>query len=182
MYSKLVLGVFLSFGIWTGIGAPTIANPVPIDSAIVAQAEGKLTEENILQAIQAMQAAQKEENLDELLSHVAPFATSEITLEGRELSNTLTVDGRENHRILLQDIFKRVKSRETLTQDIDIRLTSDDSLGIAELLTVKELMGEDGKRYIYSSRDTLRFAWLDGRPMLVYGQSKGWLAEVSKEK
>jgi hypothetical protein len=180
MSVKLGLGVVFSLGLWTGIGLPVIANDPSSNPAIVAQAKGKLTEENILQAIKEIQAAQNQENLDELLKYVAPFATSEITLEGRELSTTLQVDGKENHRVLLQDMFKKIKSREILTQNIDIRLTSDESLGIAEVLTVKELIDEEGKRYINSSQDVWHFAWLDNRPTLVYVKSKGWLEEVAK--
>ena len=191
---------------WWGLGAfclvqaiapiaPTrsaIANPTlpsfqaqaqtPTQTAASSPSSNQLTEENIRNVLGLMQSAQNQENLEGLLKYVAPFVSSEITINGDSGSTTIILDGIETHRALLKDLFARIVSREVLSQKVKIRLSDDNTVGIATIYTVKAIKTEDGKNIIASDVDTLRFAWLNNQPTVVSLQSKGWFSEAPASK
>jgi hypothetical protein len=197
MHSKLWWGGLGVFCLVQGIAPiaptrPAIANPTL--TSLQAQAQNlpqtaasspisnQLTEENIRNVLALMQSAQNKENLEDLLKYVAPFVSSEITINGDSGSTTIILDGIEKHRALLKDLFALIKSREVLSQKVKIRLSDDNTVGIATIYTVKAIKTEDGKNIIASDVDTLRFAWLNNQPTVVSLQSKGWFSEAPASK
>lgn len=189
MRSKFWLGGLVACCLVSG-GAgmrPAIANPLsPFRASLLAQVQSpasrpessQLTEANIRKVLAFMQTAQNQENLADLLKHVAPFVSSEITITGENGSTTVILDGIEKHRMLLKDLFSRIKTREVLSQDVNVRLSDDGNVGIATIYTVKAVTTEEGKSFIASDIDTLRFAWLNNQPTLISFQSKGWFSEA----
>lgn len=169
---------------------PAIANPtgkapnpsVKVQNRATKPETNQLSEENIRQVLSLMQSAQNQENLADLLKNVAPFINSEITVTGDNGSTTVILDGIEKHRALLKDLFARIKTRDILSQDVNVRLSDDGNVGIATIYTVKAITTEDGKNFIASDVDTLRFAWLNNQPTLVSFQSKGWFSEAPASK
>ena len=69
-----------------------------------------------------------------------------------------------------------------MSQKVKIRLSDDNTVGIATIYTVKALKTEDGKNIIASDVDTIRFAWLNNQPTVVSLQSKGWFSEAPASK
>lgn len=201
MRSKFWLGGLVACCLVSG-GAgmrPAIANPLsPFPASLLAQVQSpasrpasspasspessQLTEANIRKVLAFMQSAQNQENLADLLKHVAPFVSSEITITGENGSTTVILDGIEKHRMLLKDLFSRIKTREVLSQDVNVRLSDDGNVGIATIYTVKAVTTEEGQSFIASDIDTLRFAWLNNQPTLISFQSKGWFSEAPASK
>jgi Arc/MetJ family transcription regulator len=154
----------------------TAAEPSMTSSS---QSSGKLTEENVAQAMKAIGEAEKKEDVDKLLTFLVPYGVSEVTVESQGNSITRSLEGVDAHRQMLEKTFKRVKNREILNERQTIRFTPDGELAIVTRATIEKLTTEDGKQFISAGTDTFRFAWVDNQPKVISTKSQGWLEERS---
>lgn len=180
MQIKTLLQGMLAVSVINGcvIAIPAIAFSQPQPSAqLVAQTSNQLSEENIQQVLAAIQTAQEQEDVEGILKFLAPFVTSEITVESDDSTLTFILEGQAEHRELLKKTNALIDDRESLNQQIKIRITADGQLGIATISTVKEIDTENGEQLYTGSNDTIRFAWIDNQPKIISMTIKGWLAE-----
>ena len=141
----------------------------------------QLNEQIIRQTLKAIEIADRNEDLEELLKFLAPFVVSEVTVESEEKSVTTNLEGIEAHREFLEKTFKLVKKSEVINQYLSIRMTPDEQLAVVTWIRVEEITTEEGKQFLSSGTDTIRFAWIDGRPMIVSLKIQGWIAERPSE-
>ncbi|WP_036484088.1 hypothetical protein [Myxosarcina sp. GI1] len=143
----------------------------------IEEATGQLTAENIRQVLTQIQDAGEQENVDEILEHVAPFAHSEVSLNMGNTLLTTTVVGIEEHRNLLTQSYNRFKNRKTLEQKVDISVSTDGEFGIATVYRLREVTNQEGTRLLSGSINTLRFGMVNEKPTIVSATLEGWLSE-----
>ena len=141
------------------------------------ETSSKLTEENVLQAMKEISAAEKKEDINTLLGFLVPYGVSEVTVESQGNSITRNLEGVDAHRQMLEKTFKRIKNRDILNERQSVRFTPDGQLAIVTRTTIEKLTTEDGKQFISAGTDTFRFAWIDNQPKVVSTKSQGWLEE-----
>lgn len=152
----------------------------PAMTSTLSQSSNKLTEENVLQAMKTINAAEKKEDINTLLKFLVPYGVSEVTVESQGNSITRNLEGVEAHRIMLENTFKRVKDRAVLNERQTIRFTPDGQLAIVTRTSTEKLTTEDGQQFISAGTDTFRFAWVDNQPKVISTKSQGWLEERPK--
>lgn len=180
LFRGMVAICLLSAGV---IATPAIAKPeTSFSTLLAAQASNQLTEENIRPVLTAIGNALSQKEIEAVLKFVAPFVHTELTVESREGTQFISLEGKEELRDLLKVIYARLKNSNVINQQVKIDITSGGELGIATITTVEAITTENGSRYYSSSTDTLRFAWLNNQPTLVSMTIKGWLAERPAEK
>ena len=145
---------------------------------LTAQTSSQLTEDKIRQTMAAIDKAEKYKDIEELLTFLAPFAVSEVTVEYEDTSITASLEGIDAHRDLLKKTFGLVKEREIINDYMSVRLTADGKLAIVTRIIVEVINTSDGKQFMAASNDTFRFAWLENQPTIVSTKSKGWLEEI----
>ena len=144
---------------------------------IAAETTGELTEAKIREVMAVIEKAEKEEDIETLLTTLAPFAVSEVAVEVEEQGITRTVEGIEAHRQLLEQTFALIEKREPINQFMSIRFTADNQVAIVTRFVLEALTTTKGKSFYSSGTDIFRFAWLDGRPRIISTKSQGWIEE-----
>ncbi|BFM38422.1 hypothetical protein [Synechocystis sp. LKSZ1] len=171
------LPLFLSFGLWGGV---CLALPLPSPANPIAQATSNtnaLSEEAIRQMMAKIEQAEQKEDIKTLMSFLAPFIVSEITVTTDEQTTTRTLEGLGEHQDLLQSSYNRVAKREVLEKNTQIRLTEDGQLAIVKRRSLRDVTTEDKKKFLSFSEDTIRVAMIGGQPKIVSIRSEGWLEE-----
>ena len=103
---------------------------------------------------------------------MAPFIISESITESSNASESVYIEGIEQHREMLTSVFNEAESDENLnTQEISrkesIRVTPDGQLATAVISTVSEVTTDDELRLI-TTTDTIRFARLQGEVKVIF--------------
>jgi hypothetical protein len=171
------LPLFLSLGLWSGA---YLALPLPSPANPIAQTTSNanaLTEEGVRQMMAKIEQAEQQEDIKTLISFLAPFIVSEITVTSDDQTVTRTLEGLADHQNLLQQSYNRVAKREVLEKNTQIRLTEDGQLAIVKRRSLRDVTTEDKQKFISFSQDTLRVAMIGGQPKIVSISSEGWLED-----
>lgn len=171
------LPLFLSLSLW---GGAYLALPLPSSANPIAQATNNantLSEEGVRQMMAKIEQAEQQEDIKALMSFLAPFIVSEITVTSDDQTVTRTLEGLSDHQNLLQQSYNRVAKREVLEKNTQIRLTEDGQLAIVKRRSLRDVTTEDKQKFISFSQDTIRVAMIGGQPKIVSISSEGWLED-----
>lgn len=144
---------------------------------IIAQNMSQLTEEKVLEIIKVIEKAESEKDVDTILNFLAPFVTSSITVETKETTITRKLEGKQAHQTFLINTFNTVKEREEINSYLTVTASADDEVITVSRLHLRELTTENGKSFLSSSNDVIRFALVNNQPMIVSITVQGWMEE-----
>lgn len=169
--------LFFCLGLW----GPPLVTLLPASQAYpIAQATSQanaLTEEGVRQMMAKIEQAEQQEDIKTLLSFLAPFIVSEITVTTDEQTTTRMLAGMAEHQDLLQRSYDRVTKREILEKRTQVRLTEDGQLAIVKRRSLRAITTQEQKKFFSFSEDTIRVAMINGQPRIVSISSNGWLEE-----
>lgn len=180
---QLIQSSGLSLGLVAGLllvsPAAIMAQPsVPEGNGpSVLSTSGRLTEANVLAMMEKLTQAEKQKDVATLVSILAPYAISEVTVESQGKKLTQAVEGRQAHQELLQKTYANRTREETLNERLKVRITPDGQLAIVTRDSLETFSTQGGQNLIGLSRDTIYFAWLDNQPKVIAVKTEGWLEE-----
>lgn len=176
---KSIPGLF-AFCIINFCVAEIAAIATPIEQP-VAQADteksNQLTEESIRKVLAGLQAAVEKKDVEGVLKFMAPFATSEVTVESDGVTVNANLYGKDEHRGFLEKTYPTIQNRRTISNRVDMRISPDGQLGTATIFRVREYTTQNGGRFLSQGTDTIRFAMVDNQPMVVSTTLTGWVAQ-----
>lgn len=175
---KLVQGL-LTVSIVSGCMAeiPVIATSAqPSLAQAPTKTPSQLSEENIRQVLANIRAAEQKKDVEGVVKFLAPFVSSEITVEAFDSSLTVTLEGKDDHRALLAKTFPTVRESKVIGNQTNVIITSGGQLGIANISSIKAITTQNGERYFSISTDTIRFARINNQLMIVSMNIRGSLA------
>lgn len=143
----------------------------------VAASSAELTEASIRQVLSQLEKAEQGEDIVTMMSFVAPFAVSQVTVESDGTRVRRILEGGEDHRQALERSFKRVADRKILENKAQVRISKDGKLAIVTRNIWKEVTTEEKQNFFSFSRDSIHFALVDNQPKIVSIFSDGWLEE-----
>lgn len=144
---------------------------------LVAQNTNLFTEEKVLAIMEQIKQAEKNEDINTIVSFLAPFIISTITVEAQDTITTKNLRGKQAHRDFLENSFKVVKQREEIKSYLTVSTSEDAQLITVTRLHIREVETENTQEFISSSTDVIYFALVEGKPMIVGINTKGWLEE-----
>lgn len=144
---------------------------------LVAQNTNLLTEEKVLAIMEQIKQAEQNEDIDTIVSFLAPFVISAITVENKDTVTTRNLQGKQAHRDFLENSFKVVKQREEINSYLTVSTSEDEQLITVTRLHIREVETENTQKFISSSTDVIYFALVEGKPMIIGINTKGWLEE-----
>lgn len=111
-------------------------------------------------------------DVEGILQYMAPFIISETITESSVGTESVYIEGIEDHRRMLTRVFNEAETEELSdTQEISkqetIRVTSDGQLATAVISTVNEVTTDNEFRLV-STIDTIRFARLQGEIKVIF--------------
>lgn len=181
MKKQLFINLFLSGLITTQIVTiPHIvkASPLnftPTNNFLSAQNTSGLTTERIESVMATIEKAEKEEDINTLLSFLAPYIISNVTIESDDTTIIRSVKGKEEHKFFFSNSFERIKNREYINSYSSIKVTEDGQMAVVTRIRGTNLFGENGDKYLSVSTDKIYFALIDNQPRIVNLEVKGWL-------
>lgn len=181
---KSVQGLFAVCAINFGVAEiPVLAAPVeqPVAQAVTRKSN-QITEEDIREVLKEIQAAREREDIEGVLKFIAPFAHSEVTVESDGGTLTVNLDGKDEHRAVFAKMNAQIQERRDINNRTAITISPDGELGTATIFRVREYITQNGTRFLSAGTDTIRFALINNRPMVVSTTIRGWLAERSSLK
>lgn len=168
----------------TSLNSPILANTE--HPSVIAQnmttSSQKFTEESIKNVLTMMEKAREQKNPEDVLKYIAPFAYSIVTVDVNNNTIILTLEGIEEHRDFLSETYGDIKDRKILNRQVDVRLSTDQQMGIAVIQEQIEYVTPKGDKFLSSSVNTLRFGLVNGQPMVVSATLKGWLSPTMSGK
>ncbi|MGK7943164.1 MAG: hypothetical protein AB4058_01690 [Microcystaceae cyanobacterium] len=175
----------ISLGLITlsSLNIPLLANPVP-PSLISQNTKAKsetLTKAEIQTIIDSIEKARKEDDVDGVLKHVAPFIHSRVSVELEKQTIIFELDGLAEHRQYLSETYDFIENRKILDRQVDIRIAQDGQMAVALIYEEVEYITDEGGSILTESVDTLRFGLVNGQPMVVSATLKGWLAPTPSQ-
>jgi len=144
---------------------------------LVAQNMDLLTEEKVLAIMKQIKQAEQNEDIDTLVGFFARFIISTITVENQDTVTTRNLQGKQAHRDFLVDSFQVVKQREEINSYLAVNTSEDEQLITVTRLNIQEIETENTSKFISSSTDVIYFALVEGKPMIVGINTKGWLEQ-----
>ena len=132
--------------------------------------------------IDSIERARKDDDIEGVLQHVAPFIHSTVSVELERQSITFGLDGLDEHRAYLSETYELIKNRNILDRKTDIRVSQDGKMAIVVIYEEIEYITDEGDNILTESFDTLRFGMVNGQPMVVSATLKGWLAPTPLKK
>ncbi|WP_204141358.1 hypothetical protein [Halomicronema sp. CCY15110] len=177
MKVRLLACSALFWGLTTTV-LPLVAKAVPLASPIeMAQADGRLTAENVQAVVDQLQLARNNQDVAGTLELIAPFAVTVVTVKNGDgsASTTSRIAGVDAHRQMLEQSFGQVQSRDSLENYVTIRIV-DDGLGIAEIYQMETVETLAGEAWIAASQTVLYFGRVDGQVRVTSATVDGWMA------
>lgn len=144
---------------------------------LTAQKTTELTEEGINAVMTSIEKAEKEENVEQLMTFLSPYIFSSITVESNDTSITTMVEGKQSHEDFLKNNFNRVKEREYIESYTTTKIAEDGQMAIVTRIRASNITNQEGKKYVSLSTDKIRFALIDNEPKIINLDVKGWLEE-----
>ncbi|MBL1209380.1 hypothetical protein [Geminocystis sp. GBBB08] len=161
----------------------TVTNVVKAESfnnlqpMLTAQKTPELTEEGIKTVMATIEKAEKEENVEQLMSFLSPYIISSITVESDETTVTTMIEGKQNHEDFLNNNFNGVKQREYINSYFTTKISDDGQMATVTRIRATNITDENGKKYLSISTDKIHFALIDNQPKIINLEIKGWLEE-----
>ena len=177
MKSKILVYSALALGLTTAI-IPVPVKAMPVASPLsIAQATNRLTETNVRAVIDQLQTARANQNVDQTLALIAPFAVTVVTVQSGNGLSTITtrLEGTQAHRQLLEQSFGQVQIQESLENYVTIDIINDD-FGIAKIYQMEAVETAEGQAWMASSQTVLRLGRVDGRVLITSATVEGWIS------
>lgn len=180
MQIKSLLTVLAVIGLAQGsvmaLPVRTLAETKPTTSQTTVPCTDKLTKENIQAVLDQLAAAREKNDVEGMLKFLAPFVISSVTLDRDNTSTTFTLEGIDAHRDFLQDSVGKIKNREELGKRVNIKFINE-KMAIVNSFSLKNITTKEEGKFVMSDVNVMRFAWIDGKPMITSMEIKGWLAQ-----
>lgn len=161
-----------------GINAvPTQAESVPPSLSMpleLTQAPPSFNEPQILDLMAQIRQAEAAEDVDTLMSFLAPFVVSEVTVESGEQRTARTIEGLSAHREILKNSYDRSLSKEILNEKMSVRFDDDGNIAVVTRYTIQTADLTDDRRVVSMAKDVIRFALVDGQPKVISVVTDGW--------
>ena len=161
---------------WANLHPPkanliTQANP-EIAQPEIAQTVSPITVDEIQAINREIEAVIAQEDVESILQYMAPFIISETITESTNGFESVHIEGIEQHREMLTNVFNEAETEENLeiqeiSQKETIRVTPDGQLATVLISTVNEVSTEDELRLI-TTTDTIRFTRLQGQLKIIF--------------
>lgn len=150
---------------------PTLAQEKQEPSlSVIAQQQNsqiEIKEEDVENLIKNTNKALENQNVAEILAYFTPFTYSEVTWDTDDKSETLKINGLEEHRQYLQDSFAKIKDSEVLFDDYQISFSNDGAIAYVYRTRVINLTMNDGRKIIVSSKGKTRLAMVSGELKII---------------
>jgi hypothetical protein len=177
MKLKFLVRVVMAFCLVTAT-TPLPVKATSLESSVsVAQATTRLTEADVRAVIDQLQTARTNQDIDQTLGLIAPFAVTVVTVKtGNGLSTATTrLEGLHAHQQLLEQSFSQIQNQESLENYVTIDIV-DDNFGIAKIHQMETFETVEGQSWIASSQTVLRLGRVDGRVMITSATVDGWIS------
>lgn len=148
---------------------PTFAQEIKTTSSILIaqQQEQKIQEGEVEELIKKADQAVNSQNVTEILTYFTPFSYSEVTLDTDTKTETLRINGLEEHRQYFQDSFAEIKDSEVLFDDYQISIVSDGAIAYIYRTRLVNYTMDDGQQIILASKTKARLAKLSGELKII---------------
>jgi len=135
------------------------ANPIVKNQPLLLTQETQtgLTEENLNQIMSAIEKAEIEENIAGILKYLAPYVVTSVTVEIDNQKITTSVEGKDEHEGFLNNSFKSVKDRKTISSYTTTKINDSGEIALLTRVRAREVDTETGNRYLSLSTDKIRF-------------------------
>lgn len=154
---------------------PAIKHPAPQH---LAQAQPPaLNEDQILALMKQISEAEAKEDVDTLMSFLAPFVVSDVTVQSGNQRTTRTVEGLSAHRQMLQSSYDQRVSNEILNENMQVDFDDDGNIAIVTRYSIETFQLKDDREFISMAKDVIRFALVDGQPKIISVVVDGWSEE-----
>lgn len=144
-------------------------------SFLMVQKTSELSEEAIKTVMNAIEKAEKEENVTQLLNFLSPYIISSITVEADDITVTKVIEGKQNHEDFLKNNFNTIKEREYIESYFTTTISDDGKMATVTRIRSTNILNEEGEKYLSLSTDKIRFALIDNQPQIINLEVKGWL-------
>jgi hypothetical protein len=118
--------------------------------------------------------AEAAEDVETLMSFLAPFVVSDVTVESGNQRTTRTIEGLSAHRDILQNSYGRSASKEVLNEKMTVRFDDDGNIAVVTRYTIQTADLTDNRRVVSMAKDVIRFALVDGQPKVISVVTDGW--------
>lgn len=178
-FIKAILSIFAVSALYVQAAQLAQANSIPQQQNLLARKDmatldttSVITVGDIQKINREVEAIIDQRDVEGVLEYMAPFIISESITESSNASESVYIEGIEQHREMLTSVFNEAESDENLnTQEISrkesIRVTPDGQLATAVISTVSEVTTDDELRLI-TTTDTIRFARLQGEVKVIF--------------
>lgn len=143
----------------------------------VAQADAMLTEAQVLALMETIQQAEAAEDIDTLMSFLAPFVVSEVTVQTGNQRVTRTLEGLSAHREMLKSSYDRREGNEVLDEKMSVRFDDDGNIAVVTRYNLETVSLDDNRKFVSMAKDIIRFALVDGQPKVISVTVDGWSEE-----
>jgi hypothetical protein len=143
----------------------------------LAQANTMLTEAQVLAVMETIQQAEAAEDIDTLMSFLAPFVVSEVTVQTGNQRVTRTLEGLSAHREMLKNSYDRREANEVLNETINVHFDDDGNIAVVTRYNLETTDLEDDRKLVSMAKDIIRFALVDGQPKVISVTVDGWSEE-----
>ncbi|MFM1843264.1 MAG: hypothetical protein RLZZ490_2006 [Cyanobacteriota bacterium] len=161
------------------------ANPINAESPLplvsppqeVAQTETAFDEKQILALMDQIKQAEKAEDVETLMSFLAPFVVSEVTVQTGNQSITRTIEGLSAHRAMLKASYDQREANEVLNENINVRFDDDGHIAVVTRYNLETTELSDNRKLVSMAKDVIRFALVNGQPKVISVMVDGWSEE-----
>jgi hypothetical protein len=148
--------------------------PVPLE---LSQAPPSFNEAQILDLMTKINQAEAAEDVETLVSLLAPFVVSEVTVESGDQTTTRIIEGISAHREILTNSYARSRSKEVLDEKMSVRFDADGNIATVTRYSIETADLTDNRRMVSMGKDTIRFALVEGQPKIISVVTDGWSEE-----
>lgn len=126
-----------------------------------------ISEDEVRQALEQIRSALQEKNLEGVMEFIAPFAYSEVIIDTDDSTRIVELEGKDKHRLFFEQGLTRIQESEDFGRQVRVSISSDGNVATATVYSVAGVTATDGKRFLSTENDTIRFGLVDERLMIV---------------
>jgi hypothetical protein len=179
-FQKLLV-LLLGFSVVTAI-APVriaIASPAIECAQTPRSSSAKISEAEIKAMLNALQMAGKNQNIGDILNYYAPFVSSKLTIKSGSSSETIELDGLQEHSAFLENAYKGIKAIEILSESADVDILASDEMAIIRRERTVAITATNGKRYLLDATSIAKVAPVDGRLKVINVEETAHIGQMT---
>ncbi|MBR8827478.1 MAG: hypothetical protein DSM107014_06150 [Gomphosphaeria aponina SAG 52.96 = DSM 107014] len=147
--------------------ATTQPNNEPPTTEFSPEQEGQITEAAVQELIDGIKLAGANKNVDEIIQYFAPFINSRVTIKTDAVTETIELNGIEEHRAYMENAYQTIQSSEALFDDFQINILSGGEMAKVYRTRRVNITTTEGKRLLVVSDSESRLALIDGKLQIV---------------